>query len=78
MLENLLGSLVDKEKAIYNTIQVTLESLTEELNCSANDFFIMIKPTDEKGNFKCWIFKNNEKGAPQKIRELPLREIIGD
>ncbi len=65
--------LFNKEKAIYNTIQVSLESLAEEMNCSCAEFFIMIKPTDEKGNFKMWVFKDNV-----KIREITLSEIIGD
>lgn len=69
----MLDALFNKERAIYNTIQVSLESLSEELNCSCSELFIMIKPTDERGNFKMWVFLNSV-----KVREITLEEIIGD
>ncbi len=67
----MLDALFNQEKAIYSTIQVSLESLAEELNCSCAEFFIMIKPVDEKGNFKMWVYKNKE-----LVREITLKEII--
>jgi hypothetical protein len=37
----------------------------------------MIKPTNEEMDFKCWIYKIID-GNPKIIREIPLKEILGD
>ena len=73
MLGELFGGLVDKEKMTRDTIQATLEALTEEYNCSASELWIMIRPMDEKCNFKCYVYKDNK-----VVREITLKEIIGD
>ncbi len=77
MFQNLLGGLFDSEKIVKDTIQSTLENVAEELNCSHTEFFIMIKPSDEKFNMKFWIYKmvNN---APKLVREISLKEILSD
>lgn len=74
MFQELLGGLIDKEKAIYNTIKDALEEVAEELNCSYDKFIIAIKPTDEKHNFKCYIMSDGFK----LVREITLKEIIGE
>jgi hypothetical protein len=77
MLGELLGGLVDKEKAISITIKTALEAVAEELGCEHNELFIMIMPTDSKMNFKNWVYKIVD-GKPKMIREISLKEIIGD
>lgn len=77
MLGNLLGSLIDKEQITHDTIQTTLEKLSEELNCTHKDLFIMIKPVDETFTMRFWVYKLDEKG-PKLMREIPLSEVLGD
>ena len=77
MLGNLLGSLIDKEQITHDTIQTTLENLSEELNCTHKDLFIMIKPVDETFTMRFWVYKLEEKG-PKLVREIPLSEVLGD
>jgi hypothetical protein len=77
MLGNLLGSLIDKEQITHDTIQTTLEKLSEELNCTHKDLFIMIKPVDETFTMRFWVYKLDEKG-PKLVREIPLSEVLGD
>lgn len=76
MFEELLGGLIDKEKAIYDTIQDTLADVAEELNCPRTDFFIMIRPVDDKFNHKFFVCKYDEKGNPVNVREITLKEIM--
>jgi len=76
MLGNLLGSLIDKEQITHDTIQATLERLSEELECTHKDLFIMIKPVDETYTMRFWVYKLEEKG-PKLIREIPLKEVLG-
>jgi hypothetical protein len=77
MFGELLGGMIDKEKAISITIKSALEAVSEELECSHKELFIMIKPSDEKMNFKNYIYKMVD-GRPTMIREISLKEIIGD
>lgn len=77
MLGNLLGSLIDKEQITHDTIQTTLEKLSEELDCTHKDLFIMIKPVDDTFTMRFWVYKLEEKG-PRLIREIPLSEVLGD
>lgn len=77
MFDNLLGNLFDKEKATYETVQGALESVAEELGVSWKEFFIMIRPMDDKLNHKYFICKYDEKtGNPVKVREISLKEIL--
>jgi hypothetical protein len=77
MFGNLLGGLIDKEQITHDTIQTTLEKLSEELDCSFSDLFIMIKPVDETFTMRFWVYKLSEKG-PKLVREIPLSEVLGD
>lgn len=76
MFGSLLGGLIDKEKITHDTIQETLLNVSEELNCSYKELFIMIKPVDETFTMKFYIYKL-VKGAPKLIREIPLSEVLG-
>lgn len=73
----LLDGLFDKEKMVSDTIIGCLEEVAIELGCTYQELFIMIKPTNEKMEFKCWIYKIID-GSPKIIREIPLKEILGD
>lgn len=76
MFANMLGGLLDKEQIIYDTIQSSLENVSEELGCTEKDFFIMIRPADNEYNFKLFICKYDENGNPRKVREMQLKEIL--
>ena len=73
----LLDGLFDKEKMVSDTIKGCLEEVAIELGCDYQHLFIMIKPTNEEMDFKCWIYKITD-GNPKIIREIPLKEILGD
>lgn len=83
---NLLGGLVDKEKAVQEIIQTALEDALEEVNETRNEgtpeythenIFIMIMPSDEKMNFKLYLYKNAE-GKRIPVREISIKEILRD
>lgn len=76
MLGNLLGGLINTEQIVHDTIQTTLENLSEEMNCEYKDLFIMIKPVDDTFTMKFWVYKIEEKG-PKLVREIPLTEVLG-
>ena len=86
MFDQLLGGLVNKEKAIADTLNDTIEDIKDELGLSAADFIIVIKPTAENKttgqNFKCVILKATPdlvKSVPSAIvRDITLKEIIGE
>jgi len=76
MLGNLLGNLFDKEEIVRATIQKTLINVSEELKCNEKELFIMIKPFNEDFDFKCYIYKIEQ--SPKLVREISLKEILGD
>jgi hypothetical protein len=76
MFGELLGGLIDKEKATRETITSTLEDLSEELGAEYKDFFVTIQPTDEKFVFKLYLYHVVE-GRPKFVREVPLKEVTG-
>lgn len=77
MLESLLGGLVNKEDATKDIIQDALERIASELKCSHKEFFVMIKPKTEEFEFGFWIYQAGD-GAPKLIREISLKEILGE
>ena len=77
MLEGLLGNLINKEESVRETITDALNDLSEELNLPFSKFFVMIKPIDEKFNFKLHVFILNDSNIPQFVRELTVKEIVG-
>ena len=80
MISNLLGGLVsdeDKQNAITEIIQESLEDTAEELGCSHKDMFYMIKPYNEDFDFKIYIYHIDKTDLkPKMIREIPLSEIM--
>lgn len=77
ILGNLMGGLIDKEQITHDTIQTTLENISEELNCEFNELFVMIKPIDEDFNMKFYIYHQEAGKSPKFIREISLKEILG-
>lgn len=84
ILGSIFGGLIDKEKAVQEIIQNALQDALEEVNekreepgaYTHENVFIMIMPSDEKMNFKLYLYLNaNGKRTP--IRELSLKEILG-
>jgi hypothetical protein len=78
MFSSLMGGLVDKEKITHDTIQGTLEDLAEELGCSHADFFVMIKPINKDFTMKFLVYITPEIGLPKFVREISLKEILGE
>ena len=76
MLGDLLGGLVDKEKATRETITNSFQDFAEELEVPHNELFITIKPINEKVGFVVHVYKIVD-GKPTVIREVPLKEITG-
>lgn len=76
MFAGMLGGLVDKEKITRDTLNDTLKELSEEYECKPTEIFLMIKPTTEKIDFKCWVYKLEE-GNPVLKREITLKEVLG-
>ena len=77
-LGNILGGLIDKEKAITVSIQNVIEDVAEELSCMPKDIFIMIKPTGNDFDFKVFLYKINEKTAPVCVRIMQMSEFTND
>jgi hypothetical protein len=75
MFGNMLGGLINTEQIVRDTIQTALENVAEELQCSHNELFIMIKPVDEEFNMKFYVYKIEQ--SPKLIREIALSEILG-
>ena len=79
MLDQLLGGFVNKEKVTKETIKNALEDVAEELKCKPESFWIMIKPVNEKFEFKCYIYHTPEgEKTPKLVREITVKEIVGN
>lgn len=76
MFGNILGSLIDKEAIVEETIKGTLQDLSEELGCQFNELFITIKPIDAEFNMKFYVYRHSVGKPPEYIREIPLKEIL--
>tara|TARA_R110000751_G_scaffold16709_3_gene52608 strand:- start:513 stop:752 length:240 start_codon:yes stop_codon:yes gene_type:complete len=77
-LGNLLGSLIDKEKAITGSIQNVIEDVAEELSCKPKDIFIMIKPTGNNFDFTVYLYKIKQESAPICVRVMQMSEFTDD
>lgn len=75
MLGNMLKGFIDTEGIVRDTIQQTLENVAQELQCSHNELFIMIKPINEEFDMKFYVYKIEQ--GPKLIREITLKEILG-
>lgn len=71
----MFGQLFDLEGRTRETIKNTLEDVAEELGCNHSEFFIMIKPIDEKFEMKFYIYRLVN-GKPALVREIELKEIL--
>jgi len=75
---NIMGKLVDKEQLTFDTIQSCLEDIAEELGCSYKDFFVMIKPINANFKMVYMIYKEVPNELPKFVREISLKEILGE
>ena len=75
MLGNMLKGFIDTEQIVRDTIQQTLENVAQELQCSHNELFIMIKPINEEFDMKFYVYKIEQ--GPKLVREITLTEILG-
>jgi hypothetical protein len=71
----MLGGLLNTEQIVRDTIQTTLENVAEELQCSHNELFIMIKPVNAEFDMKFYVYKIEQ--SPKLVREITLKEILG-
>lgn len=82
MLGSLLGGMINTEEITFNTIQETLISEAEKLNCSHKELFIKIAASDENFSpifhvFRTEPYTNLEKIPKFKfVREITLKEIL--
>ena len=83
----ILGSMFNAEEKVNDTLKNTIEDLADSLNCDAKQISILIDASepqkDEKGNeikysFTCLVYKKDNEGRKKKIREITLKEILGD
>ena len=75
---SILGMLgIDPEKQTYDTVKYCLSNISEELQKTHKDFFIVIRPTDDEFNHKYYICMFDEKGNMKVVREILLKEILG-
>ena len=75
MFGSMLGGLLNTEQIVRDTIQTTLENVAEELQCSHNELFIMIKPVNAEFDMKFYVYKIEQ--SPKLVREITLKEILG-
>lgn len=76
MLDKIMGGLIDKEKITQETIADTLKDIKTELDCEMSQLFVMIKPINDQGEFKCYVYQL-QNGVPTLVREITLKEILG-
>jgi hypothetical protein len=75
MLGSLLSAVVNTEEIVYNTIKGTLEDLCDELDCSFEDLFVMIKPNNKDCEHNYFVYRLENK-VPKFVREIKLKEIL--
>jgi hypothetical protein len=75
LLDEMMGGLINKEKATFDTIQNALENISIELNCSHKDFFVIMKPVDEEFSPKFYIYLTQ---GNKFVREITIKEILTD
>lgn len=78
MLQNMLGGMISddqKVEAITDIIKDALEDNAEEMGCTYEEIFFVIKPKNDDYDFDVVLYKI-EKEGPKMIRIIPLKEII--
>jgi hypothetical protein len=74
----MLGGLFNTEKIVSDTIENSLQEIAIELKCNYKEFFVMIKPTNEDFKMSFYVYRIvAEKTLPQFVREISLKEILG-
>jgi hypothetical protein len=74
----MMGSFINKEKATIETIQSAMADVAEEYNLTHTDFAFFIQPKTKEFDFKVYITKL-ENGKPTGIiREITVKEIVGE
>ncbi len=73
----MLSGLFNTEKIVSDTIKNSLEEIAIELQCDYKEFFVMIKPTNEQYEMKFYVYKINGANSPKFVREISLKEILG-
>lgn len=76
MLGNLLGGFVDKEQITKDYITDTLESVAKQNGLESKDICFMIKPINEKFEFKVYAIKVVDNKPGSLIREVTIKEIV--
>ncbi len=84
MLEGLLGFL-NIEEQVRERITDTLEAVAEEKGFNYKDFMFLIRPMNEKFEFKIYVGKLNEHGVLTGLvndedgspREITVKDVVG-
>lgn len=77
----MFGGLFNKEEMVKDTINDLLKDLKEELGCSDDGLFVMIKPIkDEKGEAqpRFMLYSLASGPSPKYIRDLTIKEVLGE
>ena len=78
MFQNLLGGFVDKEQITKDYITDALEIVAKENGLTAKDLCFMIKPINEKFEFKIYVLKVVDNKPGSLIREITVKEIVSE
>lgn len=76
MLGNLLGGFVDKEQITRDYITDALEDVANENGLTNKEICFMIKPINEKFDFKIYAVKVVDNKPGIIIREVTIKEIV--
>lgn len=78
MIGNLMNGLIDKEQIVKDYLTDMLENLHTELGGEYKDYFVMIHSKDAEFTPVCHVMKMNENRVPKLVREITIKEIIGE
>ena len=76
MLGDLLSGFVDKEQVTKDYITDALETIATENGLTSNDICFMIKPTNDKFDFKVYAVRVRVNKPGALIREVTVKEIV--
>lgn len=76
MLGNLLGGFVDKEQITKDYITDALESVAKDNGLENKEICFMIKPINDKYEFKVYAVKVVDNKPANMIREVTIKEIV--
>ena len=77
-LQDLLGGFVDKEQITRDYITDAIEAVGKENGLTNKEICFMIKPTNEKFDFKIYAVKVVDNKPANIIREVTIKEIVSD